>query len=287
MGGKLPAGFPGQLTWDDIPIAMILTDENGLVKGWNSAAEKILPTGNRMDRPLKELLQAKESNLTMVLKRDGFHGFLHLWLASEVPVPTQEAIAIAADMAHEIRNPLGSIELFASLLHKSLTRPGDVRRVEQILSSVRLINERITGLIEAIKKRSVRRETFSLTGLLKEMVGPSELCESFLVFNADPEEVWVIGDEKMIRQMFLSVMIGLLSSIPEEGRLEIKVTLNQSDGKQFGEVDFRAIHSKDFLPVSDMVKNLPLPVLHHVAQLHDGSVRLEANRITISLPVER
>ncbi len=55
---------------------------------------------------------------------------------------------MAATLAHEIRNPLGGIEGFASLLKRDLTKPDQKRMVNAILEGSRTLNTLVTNVLE-------------------------------------------------------------------------------------------------------------------------------------------
>lgn len=54
---------------------------------------------------------------------------------------------MAANIAHEIRNPLGSIELYASLLLKELKGDREKDRISRIISSVKKMDNKISNLL--------------------------------------------------------------------------------------------------------------------------------------------
>ena len=60
---------------------------------------------------------------------------------------------LSADMAHEIRNPLGSIELLASLLKKESKRKKDINRANQIIAAVKTMENKISQLIHRFKNK--------------------------------------------------------------------------------------------------------------------------------------
>jgi len=274
MDGKLPDDFPGPVNWDDLPLALIITDEDGLVKGWNACAEHE-----------RDQLKAGYVNFTIPMEKGGFRGYLKLYLKKEED-ERHAAMAIAADVAHEIRNPLGSIELFASLLRKTLTKEGDLRRVERIIEAVRLINERITGLLDMMRKKAIRREVFSLRDMITEIIGPQELRESFLRFAFSSEDIKVKGDERLLRHLFISMVVALLSRIPMEARLDISAQVRKEGDKCYGEVVFQVTCAGERMALKEILPDLNLPVYHHLVHLHDGMIKLDAMSIVVSLPVE-
>src|SRR5262245_26545223 len=66
---------------------------------------------------------------------------------------------MAMELAHEIRNPLASIELYASMM--------DGRDAEQIVRSVRLLNHTVTNTLQFGRPTQPVREPISAERLLK------------------------------------------------------------------------------------------------------------------------
>lgn len=72
-------------------------------------------------------------------------------------------------IAHEVRNPLGGIELFGGLLHEDL-EIGDPRRghVERILSELRTLSKVVNDFLEYARERPPELETHSAVALLRD-----------------------------------------------------------------------------------------------------------------------
>src|SRR5215510_7881459 len=69
---------------------------------------------------------------------------------------------MAMELAHEIRNPLASIELYASMLNG--------RDAEQIVRSVRLLNHTVTNTLQFGRPTQPVREPISAERLLKGII---------------------------------------------------------------------------------------------------------------------
>jgi len=78
---------------------------------------------------------------------------------------------LAAGIAHEIRNPLGSIALFASLLMKEQRNERDLERLSQIIAAVRGMDNKISNLMLFARKQVPMMRVTGLHGVLKEVIG--------------------------------------------------------------------------------------------------------------------
>lgn len=188
---------------------------------------------------------------------------------------------MAADIAHEIRNPLGSIELYASLLKRGMKKEKDIRRIDQIICAVKAVNARISNLLLAGKAWEASLVDLNVHDILKDILLHSEeAMERDMIFlslkMADARPV-IEGDRDMLRQIFLSLILTALQSLPESSRLEIE-TLHIPEPPLI-EVHFRAAGG-DFLErISGTETNagIGLAIIHHIMSMHRATVRITQN----------
>jgi len=78
---------------------------------------------------------------------------------------------VAAEVAHEVRNPLGGIKGFASLLKRDLkTNPGALALVDRILEGIESLERIVGDLLETGKPATVALERIDLASELDRMV---------------------------------------------------------------------------------------------------------------------
>src|SRR5690554_1355310 len=77
---------------------------------------------------------------------------------------------LAAGVAHEIRNPLGGIRVFASLLRRDLAdQPASLRLVEKITSGVTRLERIVTDILEFGRPAEPHPEPVHLRSLFAEV----------------------------------------------------------------------------------------------------------------------
>jgi PAS domain S-box-containing protein len=128
---------------------------------------------------------------------------------------------MAANIAHEIRNPLGSIELYASLLMKELKGVREKDRISRIISSVKKMDNKISNLLLFTKNRNLIVQRIPLHNFLNELLG---FCEPMIdrerisintAFAGD--EPWIDGDGEMLKQAFFNLILNALQSLDSKG----------------------------------------------------------------------
>lgn len=141
---------------------------------------------------------------------------------------------MAANIAHEIRNPLGSIELFTSLVRKGLPAEDEkLEYVNHITNGVASMNHIISNLLEYTKPRPVALQKVDLHKLVKETV-------EFTRFSASQNQVdmgvalkarqcRINGDPELLKQVFHNLILNAVQAMPEGGSLRISTRQRKLD----------------------------------------------------------
>lgn len=133
---------------------------------------------------------------------------------------------IAMQVAHELRNPLGSIELFVSMMKMDLESDSEAMSlVMHINSAARSMNHIISNLLEYTKPRPIVLDDISLHPLLHEFIEFSDFTAQQLsitiqtAFAASPDTV--LGNAELLKQVFHNLFVNACQAMPEGGILEI------------------------------------------------------------------
>lgn len=133
---------------------------------------------------------------------------------------------MAANIAHEIRNPLGSIELFASLVRKGLME-GDERLelVNHISTGVASMNHIISNLLEYTKPRPVSLQKVNLHHHVSEVAEFTRFSASQnqvdLKLGLKAKRFHINGDPEHLKQVFHNLILNAVQAMPEGGGLNI------------------------------------------------------------------
>ena len=164
---------------------------------------------------------------------------------------------MAATIAHEIRNPLGSIELFASLVKKGLDDEEKLALMNHISSGITNMNHIISNVLQYTKPRPASLRTLDLHGLLHEMGEFSRYMAEQngveLVYDLEEGAARVRGDEDLLKQVFHNLLLNAVQAMPEGGRVTFASRRRAITGARelarFGEVPLRGGSSLEVVEV--------------------------------------
>ncbi|HUH66063.1 MAG TPA: ATP-binding protein [Syntrophales bacterium] len=217
---------------------------------------------------------------------------------------------MAANIAHEIRNPLGSIELFASLLMKGIGDKEHQGRLSQIIASVKNMDNKISNLLLFTTQKHPLMRKVNLHRIIKEVlkfsdpiVRQEDIVLSVAYANADP---CVRGDAEMLKQVLLNILLNAIQAMTDGGRLGIEtVVSSRSEEEGDGSVEVRISDTgvgitadnlkkifDPFFSTRERGSGLGLAIVHNIVHAHGGSIDVESTEnegtvFTITVPLFR
>jgi len=136
---------------------------------------------------------------------------------------------MAATVAHEVRNPLGGIGGFASLLRREVEDDeAKVRLVDKIIAGVGSLNRTVTALLDYTRRDQLNLRTVSLRQLIEDTAEYEHAdCESCggnveIVVNIDNNGLEVTCDPHLMRQVLLNLLRNGREAMPDGGRITMR-----------------------------------------------------------------
>ena len=142
---------------------------------------------------------------------------------------------MAAQVTHEVRNPLASIGLYAELLGDEIAEAPEARRlVASISSEVDRLTEITETYLRFARLPQPRLEREELSALVASVAefARAELTQSGIALELELPEapVEVAADENQLRQALLNLIRNAREAMAGGGRLRIAVGRNDADG---------------------------------------------------------
>jgi signal transduction histidine kinase len=195
---------------------------------------------------------------------------------------------MAAGMAHEIRNPLGGIQLYASMLAKDMSdRPESLQIVGKISGGVRRLEALVSQVLQFTREMTARIVDADLAEVLEQTVELA--CQQLQTRNVTctvtgPRPMWVKVDPLLIGQAVLNLILNAVDAIEGGGAIMIEYgqPAEPSDGKQFNlivrdtgpgippQILDRIFNP--FFTTKETGTGLGLAIVHRVVEAHDGNI---------------
>ncbi|MEE4354476.1 MAG: ATP-binding protein [Desulfatiglans sp.] len=197
---------------------------------------------------------------------------------------------MAIRIAHDIRNPLGSIELVTSILRKELMGVEELEDLATHISSgVKSINSIVSNLLLFIKpEQKAELKTINIHEPLDDSLFFS--CHRFhsedsieVITDYDPGPLLINGDLELLKQVYLNLILNSIQAMPDGGRLTIttRKAMDRQGRLNLAEITFAdtgtGISKKDMTRIFDPFfttkkrgTGLGLAIVHNIVKLHKG-----------------
>jgi signal transduction histidine kinase len=127
--------------------------------------------------------------------------------------------AMVAGIAHEVRNPLGGIQIYAELLENDASLTGWQReRVRKVLREIRRLGEIVEEFLAYARPQAPERQTFDPDGIVGETIdllaGVIEERGVGVSLHRPGQPTQVIADPGQVRQILLNLVRNALDASP-------------------------------------------------------------------------
>lgn len=200
---------------------------------------------------------------------------------------------MAAGVAHEIRNPLGGIGLYASLLERDLTdRPEQLKIVRRMSVGVRNMEGIIGDILAFAGEVEPDRRRVSLAEIVDSALTQAAPRHELLDVQVDVDmrmtACEVFCDPRQVERALLNLIINALEAAGPRGRVWIRVGEVNPDDSQVavviednGEGVSPAISEQIFNPfftTKGSGTGLGLAIVHRIAEANGGRVVVSDRR---------
>ena len=151
---------------------------------------------------------------------------------------------MSAKIAHEIRNPLGSIDLFASILQKEIKNGEHAEIISNIISAVKNMNTTINNVLEFSKTVNPALSKCSLANIVNKSIMYSSYIiqeKKVKVITEIDENLILEIDENLIGQTFVNILINAAHAVQNiDGIINVRTSSvsGGEDGNGYIRIDF-------------------------------------------------
>ena len=137
---------------------------------------------------------------------------------------------ITTILAHEIRNPLASLELFAELIEKDENHGAEW--IPNLRAGIRSLSGTVNNVLSFHGSGSLKLAPVSLPVLIAraiQFVQPlADQAEVSLEWSAEHDQIQVMGNESGLQQLVLNLVSNAIHHTPPGGCITVTLTLDQS-----------------------------------------------------------
>ncbi|HZS12507.1 MAG TPA: ATP-binding protein [Nitrospirales bacterium] len=320
---------------ESLTTGVIVADELGTIIRCNEAAERLLGVSRDalLGRPLNGCLVERgldpdayplftpsgiPVSMSQATLRNGAGGdagrivlFQDLSTVRRLEERVQRRDRLAAmgemvgHIAHEIRNPLGSVELFASMLRQDLSHDATLKRyTDHISLAVESMDRLLSNLLFYTKPSRPRADWHAPELIVRDALTLASHATTRggleVRLELDPTVSMLWCDAAQIKQVLVNLILNAVQAMPEGGTITIGVRLDQdrqprsmrltvSDtGSGIAPEQLSRIFDP-FFTTREEGTGLGLAIAHAIVEGHGGRLEVESQlrvgtRFTIVLP---
>lgn len=217
---------------------------------------------------------------------------------------------MVGSIAHEIRNPLGSVELFASMLRKDLRAQPQLRAyAEHISMAVHSMDRLLSNLLVYTRPDCSKLRWQDTERLLREVLtlASHAISQAAISVRCDVDplvpQLWCDGAK--MKQVLLNLVLNAVQAMPEggvltlaaawlpghmQGRTAVQLTVTDTGIGIPPEVQSRVFDP--FFTTKDDGTGLGLAIVHALVEAHHGRIDVSSSpgrgtSFVITLPQER
>jgi PAS domain S-box-containing protein len=204
---------------------------------------------------------------------------------------------MAAAIAHEVKNPLASIEVMAGVLKRQLAeRPEALETLDDIIKEAKMANAIVVEVLEFVRPIQLQVERVGLDEVLKDSItlaeGQKRRGAVTISTDLDPAVPDLMADPHQLRQLFSNLLANAFEALGGEGHVHLGASLvaTEEDPSPGGEpsVPQVAIEVRDsgpgiapddlerifspFFTTKPQGTGLGLAIVRKVVDAHDGRI---------------
>lgn len=200
---------------------------------------------------------------------------------------------LAAGVAHEINNPLGSVLLYADILHKETPEEDEQQRddLQMIINEATRCKTIVNDLLNFSRQNEVLAQETDINRMLEGLAEEAARLDVFrtvrIVTDLDPGLDTVQADPLQLQQVFLNLMKNAAEAMPDGGKLTLRtrrapmpgfITVEVEDtGHGIAEENMKKLFTPFFTtkPIGKGT-GLGLAITYGIVKMHRGQISVQS-----------
>jgi signal transduction histidine kinase len=146
---------------------------------------------------------------------------------------------MAAAIAHEVKNPLASIEVMAGVLKRQLAeQPESLETLSDIIKEAKMANAIVVEVLEFVRPIQLQVDRVGLDEVIKDSITLAEgkRRRGAVSIHTDfaPEVPELLADSHQLRQLFSNLLANAFEALGGEGHVEIRTALVPAEEEPSG-----------------------------------------------------
>lgn len=215
---------------------------------------------------------------------------------------------LAAGVAHEINNPLGTIMMYSSILKKKYfdTDPTSIQDLSLIIEEAKRCKNIVSNLLNFAREGKLRLSKFNLYKLIDDIITKdlfSQLKSCLTILDSYSNEIFITADYDQLKEVFLNIINNSIEAMEESEKKNLKIYLIQKTNNIVIEFHDSGCGIKEenlnkiFVPFFTTKKigkgtGLGLAIAYGIIKMHKGEITVESKFnegtiIKITLPINQ
>ena len=203
---------------------------------------------------------------------------------------------LSSNIAHDIRNPLGTIKNAGVIIEKENNSENEIisREITRINLSVRRISHQIEEVLNYVRTTPMKLKQYSVNQTIQEAVDTLDI-PSNIEINISKNDVTVKIDHEKMLIVFVNIVLNAIQSIGKnEGVITINIRENSSNVSIEFENSGPNIPAKDLKHVFDTLfttklegTGLGLSSCKNIVEQHKGTIHVVTNPVMFSIKLPK
>jgi len=203
---------------------------------------------------------------------------------------------LSSNIAHDIRNPLGTIKNAGVIIDKENNNNNEVisRELNRINISVKRISHQVEEVLNYVRTTPMILNPRSINQTLKEAIGTLDVPSNIKI-NIPKNDITINFDHEKMLIVFVNIILNAIQSIDKNnGHITIKMHENSSDVTLEFENSGPNISSYDLKHLFDTLfttklegTGLGLSSCKNIIEQHNGTISAKSEPVTFSIKLPK